>query len=119
MFSRFCCSTSRSTVTSITGSRLIFNCPVDLTRNMPYTIARALFEFGLLIIGVWKLNPMARYASMNLLVVALLKLFFHDMASPTVRSTASWPWRPSRPSRSPPALCINTSSRRIEKLLRL
>ncbi|MFA6288167.1 MAG: DUF2339 domain-containing protein [Opitutaceae bacterium] len=65
---------------STTGSALMFQFSGNLARDMTYTIAWALFAFGLLVIGVWKTNPMARYASMALLVVALLKLFFHDLA---------------------------------------
>ena len=117
--SRFCCSTSRSTVTSLTGSRLIFQFPGDLTRNMPYTIARALFEFGLLIIGVWKLNPMARLRLHGPAGLGFAQAVLPRHGPTTVRSTASWPSWPSQSSRSPPPLCINTSSRHIEKLLRL
>ncbi len=66
---------------STTGSALMFQFSGNLPRDMTYTIAWALFAFGLLVIGVWKKTPMARYASMALLVVALFKLFVHDLAS--------------------------------------
>ena len=36
---------------------------------------------GLIVIGLWKNQPGARYAGVGLLVVTLLKLFAHDLAS--------------------------------------
>jgi uncharacterized membrane protein len=47
---------------------------------MTYTIAWALFALGLLVAGIWKEARAARYAAITLLSVALLKLFFHDLA---------------------------------------
>jgi uncharacterized membrane protein len=47
---------------------------------MSYTIAWALFALGLLICGIWRKSRTARYAAIALLSVALLKLFFHDLA---------------------------------------
>jgi uncharacterized membrane protein len=52
----------------------------DFARDMTYTIAWALFALGLLGAGIWKQTSAARYAAIALLSVALLKLFFHDLA---------------------------------------
>jgi uncharacterized membrane protein len=50
------------------------------SRDMTYTIAWALFALGLLGIGIWKKSRAARFSSIGLLSVALLKLFLHDLA---------------------------------------
>ena len=60
---------------------LTFDFSGNLARDMSYTIAWALFALGLLVLGIWKKNPGARYTSLALLGVALLKLFFHDLAN--------------------------------------
>jgi hypothetical protein len=60
--------------------RLTFQFSGDFGRDMTYTIAWALFALGLLIAGIWKKSRVARYAAIALLSVALLKLFFHDLA---------------------------------------
>jgi uncharacterized membrane protein len=52
----------------------------NLPRDMSYTIGWALFAFGLLVAGIWRQTKAARYAAIALLSVALLKLFFHDLA---------------------------------------
>jgi hypothetical protein len=52
----------------------------NFARDMSYTIGWALFALGLLIAGIWKQQKIARYAALTLLSVALLKLFFHDLA---------------------------------------
>jgi uncharacterized membrane protein len=52
----------------------------NFARDMTYSIAWALFALGLLIIGVWKNNPVPRYASLGLLGITLIKLFLHDLA---------------------------------------
>lgn len=49
-------------------------------RDMTYTIAWALFALGLLAIGIWRQSRAARFSAIGLLSVALLKLFFHDLA---------------------------------------
>ena len=51
---------------------------------MTYSIAWALFALVLLVAGILKKIPAARYAAMALLCVTLVKLFFHDL----VRSTS-------------------------------
>jgi len=64
------------------GSRsIVFDFDGNFARDMTYTIAWALFALALLILGIWKRNPPTRYASIGLLAVALLKLFFHDLAN--------------------------------------
>jgi len=47
---------------------------------MTYTIAWALLALGLLVAGIGRQLRGARYASLALLSVTLLKLFFHDLA---------------------------------------
>lgn len=49
-------------------------------RDMTYTIAWALFALGLLLMSIWKTTRAGRWAALVLLSVALLKLFFHDLA---------------------------------------
>ena len=65
---------------SAPGSTLTFQFSGDFARDMTYSIAWALFALGLLVIGILKKVPAARYAAMGLLCVTLLKLFFHDLA---------------------------------------
>ncbi|MBK9991280.1 MAG: DUF2339 domain-containing protein [Verrucomicrobia bacterium] len=60
---------------------LTFDFSGNLARDMSYTIAWALFALGLLVLGIWKKNPGARYTALGLLGVTLLKLFFHDLAN--------------------------------------
>lgn len=63
------------------GARsLAFRFSGSFARDMTYTIAWALFALGLLAAGIWKQQKAARYAALALLSVALLKLFFHDLA---------------------------------------
>lgn len=63
-----------------TGQRaLTFEFSGNFTRDMTYSIAWALFALALLIAGIVKKLRAARYASLALLGVTLLKLFFHDL----------------------------------------
>lgn len=63
------------------GARaLTFQFSGNFARDMTYTIAWALFALGLLAAGLWRRQRAARYAALGLLSVALLKLFFHDLA---------------------------------------
>ena len=63
------------------GTRsLAFQFSGNFGRDMTYTIAWALFALGLLGAGIWRQQKAARYAAIGLLSVALLKLFFHDLA---------------------------------------
>ena len=62
------------------GSTLTFQFSGDFARDMTYSIAWALFALALLVAGILKKIPAARYAAMGLLCVTLLKLFFHDLA---------------------------------------
>lgn len=59
---------------------LAFQFSGNFARDMSYTIGWALFALGLLIAGIWRQTKAARYASIALLSVALVKLFFHDLA---------------------------------------
>lgn len=49
-------------------------------RDMAYTIGWSLFALALLAAGIWRRQRAARWASIALLSVSLLKLFFHDLA---------------------------------------
>jgi uncharacterized membrane protein len=62
------------------GQALVFQFSGNFARDMTYTIAWALFALGLLLVSMWKDVRVGRYAAMALLAVALLKLFFHDLA---------------------------------------
>ena len=62
------------------GSTLTFQFSGDFARDMTYSIAWALFALVLLVAGILKKIPAARYAAMALLCVTLVKLFFHDLA---------------------------------------
>jgi hypothetical protein len=62
------------------GSTLTFQFSGNFARDMTYSIAWALFALALLVYGILKKIPVARYAAMGLLCVTLLKLFFHDLA---------------------------------------
>jgi hypothetical protein len=64
------------------GERFItldFN--VNFGRDMTYSISWALFALALIMIGLWKNQPGARYAGIGLLAVTLVKLFFHDLST--------------------------------------
>lgn len=62
------------------GPTLTFQFSGNFARDMTYSMAWALFALGLLIIGIWKRIAPVRYAAMGLMVVTLLKLFFHDLS---------------------------------------
>ena len=63
------------------GARsLAFQFSGNFARDMSYTIGWALFALALLAAGIWQQAKAARYAAIALLSVALLKLFFHDLA---------------------------------------
>ena len=62
------------------GSTLTFEFSGNFARDMTYSIAWALFALVLLIIGIWRKLPGARYSALGLLGVTILKLFFHDLA---------------------------------------
>ncbi len=61
--------------------RLTFNFRGNFARDMSYTIGWALFAFVMLVIGIVRRVPAARWAGIGLLAVTLLKLFFHDLAT--------------------------------------
>ncbi|MCU0736362.1 MAG: DUF2339 domain-containing protein, partial [Methylotetracoccus sp.] len=52
----------------------------NFARDMSYTIGWALFAFGLLVAGIVRKLPAARWSAIGLLGVTMLKLFFHDLA---------------------------------------
>jgi uncharacterized membrane protein len=66
--------------TPVGAHSLTFQFSGNFARDMSYTIAWALFALGLLVCGIWRKSRTARYAAIALLSVALLKLFFHDLA---------------------------------------
>ncbi len=65
---------------SAPGSTLTFQFRGNFARDMTYSIAWALFALVLLVIGILRKIPAARYSAIGLLSVTLLKLFFHDLA---------------------------------------
>ena len=65
---------------STSPTTLTFQFLGNFARDMTYSLAWALFAFGLLVFGVWKKRPAPRYASLGLLAITLLKLFLHDLA---------------------------------------
>ena len=62
------------------SAALAFQFSGNFARDMSYTIGWALFALGLLAAGIWRRQQPVRYAAIALLSVALLKLFFHDLA---------------------------------------
>ena len=65
---------------SAPGSALTFQFSGNFARDMTYSIAWALFALILLVIGIWRKIPGARYSALGLLSVTILKLFLHDLA---------------------------------------
>ena len=66
--------------TPVGTGTLTFQFSGDFARDMTYSIAWALFALGLLVAGIVKKQRAARYASLALLGVTLLKLFLHDLS---------------------------------------
>lgn len=68
------------------GSTLTFKFSSEVSpdiifqRDMTFSIAWALFALVLLVAGILRNIPAARYSAIGLLSVTLLKLFFHDLA---------------------------------------
>lgn len=62
------------------GSTLEFQFSGHFGRDMTYSIAWALFALVLLITGIVRKLPAARYGAIALLSVTLLKLFLHDLS---------------------------------------
>lgn len=63
------------------GTAVVLRFSGSFAMDLTYTIAWALFAFGLLSAGVWRRVAAARYAALGLLAVTLGKLFFHDLAN--------------------------------------
>ena len=66
---------------SAPGSTLTFQFSGNFARDMSYSIGWGLFALVLLVVGIVKKIPAARYAALTLLIVTLVKLFFHDLAN--------------------------------------
>lgn len=62
------------------GGLVRFEFGGNFARTMTYTIAWAFFALVLIVIGIVRRLPAARYAALTLLSVTLIKLFFHDLA---------------------------------------
>jgi uncharacterized membrane protein len=62
-----------------TGTSLTFQFSGNFGRDMTYSIAWAIFALVLLVIGIRQRLRSPRYASLALIGVTLLKLFFHDL----------------------------------------
>jgi hypothetical protein len=52
----------------------------NFAQGMTYTIAWAVFAFVLIVLGIARRLPGARYSALGLFCVTLIKLFFHDLA---------------------------------------
>lgn len=63
------------------GPTLTFSFSGNFARDMTYSIAWALFAFGLLLIGMKQKTGWVRYAGVVLLLITLLKLFLHDLGN--------------------------------------
>jgi len=61
------------------GATLTFQFSGNFARDMSYSIAWAMFALVLLVIGIVRKIPAARYSAIGLLGVTLIKLFFHDL----------------------------------------
>src|SRR4029077_6065630 len=59
---------------------LTFQFSGNFARDMSYSIAWALFALLLLIVGMQKKTAPVRSASLRLLGVTVVKLFFHDLS---------------------------------------
>ncbi len=62
------------------GQRVRIEFSGNFAQGMTFTIAWAVFALALIVIGIVRRLPAARYAALALLSVTLLKLFFHDLA---------------------------------------
>jgi uncharacterized membrane protein len=63
------------------GPTLTFSFTGNFARDMTYTIAWALFAFGLLLLGLARNRRPVRLVAIALLCLAFGKLFFHDLDS--------------------------------------
>jgi hypothetical protein len=61
------------------GGRLVFDFSASVEQDMTYSLAWALFAFGVVGVGFRIKNAGTRYAGVGLLVVTLAKLFLHDL----------------------------------------
>ncbi len=62
-----------------TGERLVLEFTGNFARDMTYSLGWGVFAFVMLLAGIMKKLPAARYGGLSLLVVTLLKLFLHDL----------------------------------------
>jgi len=62
------------------AAALTFEFTGNFARDMSYSIAWALFALLLLIVGMRKRTAPVRYASLGLLGITVVKLFFHDLS---------------------------------------
>ncbi len=63
------------------GPTLTFSFSGNFARDMTYSIAWAIFAFGLLLIGMSRKASAVRYAGLGLLIITLAKLFLHDLGN--------------------------------------
>jgi uncharacterized membrane protein len=62
-----------------TGSAITFNFSGSLAQDMAYSLSWALFAIVMLMVGIRQTSKGARYASLALLMVTILKVFLHDL----------------------------------------
>ncbi len=63
-----------------TGATLTFDFSGNFARDMAYSIGWAIFALGLLVAGIRHQAKAARYASIGLFGITVLKIFFHDIS---------------------------------------
>jgi uncharacterized membrane protein len=62
-----------------TGSVITFNFSGNLAQDLAYSLSWALFAILMLVAGIRQTSKGARYASLALLMVTIIKVFFHDL----------------------------------------
>ena len=62
-----------------TGSTITFNFSSSFAQDMTYSLTWAVFAICLLLVGIRKGSQGARYASLGLLTVTIIKVFLHDL----------------------------------------
>lgn len=62
-----------------TGGVITFNFSGNLAQDLAYSLSWALFAILMLVAGIRQTSKGARYASLALLMVTIIKVFFHDL----------------------------------------
>ncbi len=62
-----------------TGATITFNFSSSFGQDLTYSLAWAMFAIGLLLVGIREASKGARYASLGLLTLTIVKVFLHDL----------------------------------------